>query len=103
VVRADPDRIQQVILNLLRNAVKFTPSGGAIEIELSWDGGAVQIMVRDNGISFRPDFLPLVFDRFKQGGGHADQRRSVAPLTTPYGRWLKTSAMGTAAAGTACR
>src|SRR5467141_262467 len=66
VVRADPDRIQQVILNLLSNAVKFTPSGGAIEVELSRDGGAVQIMVRDNGIGIRPDFLPLVFDRFKQ-------------------------------------
>src|SRR6266404_4017536 len=66
VVRADPDRIQQVILNLLSNAVKFTPSGGAIEVELSRDGGAVQIMVRDNGIGSRPDLLPLVFDRFKQ-------------------------------------
>jgi two-component system CheB/CheR fusion protein len=66
VVRADPDRIQQVVLNLLSNAVKFTPSGGAIEIELSRDAGAVQIIVRDNGIGIRPDFLPLVFDRFKQ-------------------------------------
>ena len=66
VVRADPDRIQQVILNLLSNAVKFTPSGGAIEVELSRDGGAVQIMVRDNGIGIRPEFLPLVFDRFRQ-------------------------------------
>src|ERR1700686_4696186 len=66
VVRADPDRIQQVILNLLSNAVKFTPSGGAIEVELSRDGGAVQIMVGDNGIGIRPDFLPLVFDRFRQ-------------------------------------
>ena len=66
VVRADPDRIQQVVLNLLSNAVKFTPSGGAIEVELSRDGGAVQIVVRDNGIGIRPDFLPLVFDRFKQ-------------------------------------
>ena len=66
VVRADPDRIQQVVLNLLSNAVKFTPSGGAIEVELSRDGGAVQFVVRDNGIGIRPDFLPLVFDRFKQ-------------------------------------
>ncbi|TLY85384.1 MAG: response regulator, partial [Gammaproteobacteria bacterium] len=66
VVRADPDRIQQVVLNLLNNAVKFTPSGGAIEVELSRDGGAVQIIVRDTGIGIRSDFLPLVFDRFKQ-------------------------------------
>jgi len=65
-VRADPDRIQQVVLNLLSNAVKFTPSGGAIEIELTRDAGAVQILVRDTGVGIRADFLPLVFDRFKQ-------------------------------------
>src|SRR3977135_1956982 len=50
VVRADPDRIQQVVLNLLSNAVKFTPSGGAIEIELTRDAGAVQILVLDTGV-----------------------------------------------------
>src|SRR5207244_8131476 len=66
VVRADPDRIQQVVLNLLSNAVKFTPSGGAIEIELTRDAGAVQIVVRDTGVGIRSVFLSLVLDRFKQ-------------------------------------
>jgi CheY-like chemotaxis protein len=66
VVRADPDRLQQVVWNLLSNAVKFTPSGGQITVDVARRGVGVEIIVRDSGIGIRPEFLPHVFDRFRQ-------------------------------------
>jgi signal transduction histidine kinase len=67
IVSGDPDRLQQVIWNLLANAVKFTPSGGRVRIELVDVEGAVEIRVTDNGIGIDAGFLPFVFDRFRQG------------------------------------
>ena len=66
VVRADPDRIQQVVWNLLTNAVKFTPAGGHVDLDLRRDSRDVLIVVKDTGIGIRADFLPHVFDRFRQ-------------------------------------
>jgi two-component system, chemotaxis family, CheB/CheR fusion protein len=66
VVRADPDRLQQVVWNLLSNSVKFTPSGGQIRVDVARRGVGVEITVRDSGIGIRPEFLPHVFDRFRQ-------------------------------------
>jgi CheY-like chemotaxis protein/two-component sensor histidine kinase len=66
LVRADADRIQQIVWNLLSNAVKFTPSGGSIWITLARDGEDVSIVVKDNGAGIRRDFLPHVFERFRQ-------------------------------------
>jgi len=65
-VSADPNRLQQVIWNLLANAVKFTPEGGRIEIHLERTGGQAHIRVSDSGIGIRQDFLDYVFDRFRQ-------------------------------------
>ncbi|MBD2441022.1 ATP-binding protein [Nostoc sp. FACHB-110] len=65
-VLGDPDRLQQVIWNLLSNAVKFTPSGGQIAIELKQVDSQVQIIVKDNGEGITPEFLPFVFDYFRQ-------------------------------------
>ena len=67
VVRADPDRLQQVLWNLLINSVKFTPSGGKIHVTLRRDGTFVEITVADTGAGIRADLLPHVFDRFRQG------------------------------------
>ncbi len=67
VVRADPDRLQQVVWNLLINAVKFTPSGGTISVELLRDRNFVEIVVIDSGIGIRGDLRPHIFDRFRQG------------------------------------
>lgn len=66
IVRADPDRIQQVVWNLLSNAVKFTPSGGRVDIGLGCDARQVWIRVADTGAGIDPAFLPFVFDRFRQ-------------------------------------
>jgi PAS domain S-box-containing protein len=65
---ADPDRLQQIVWNLLTNAVKFTPAGGRILIEVAaeQDDHAV-LTVTDTGIGIGPDFLPHVFERFRQG------------------------------------
>jgi signal transduction histidine kinase/CheY-like chemotaxis protein len=62
----DPERLQQIIWNLLANAVKFTPNGGRVRLTASRDGGDVRIVVSDTGIGISRDFLPHVFDRFRQ-------------------------------------
>ncbi|WP_414752990.1 ATP-binding protein [Anabaena sp. CCY 9910] len=66
LVSADPERLQQVIWNLLSNAVKFTPEGGRVEICLEQVETNVQIQVTDTGKGISPEFLPYVFDRFRQ-------------------------------------
>jgi PAS domain S-box-containing protein len=63
---ADADRLQQVVLNLLANAVKFTPSGGRVEATLATRGSRIELTVRDNGIGIGPEFLPHVFESFRQ-------------------------------------
>ncbi len=66
-VSGDPDRLQQVLWNLLSNAVKFTPAGGTVALELSRQGDAASVAVRDSGCGISPAFLPYVFERFRQG------------------------------------
>jgi signal transduction histidine kinase/ActR/RegA family two-component response regulator len=73
-VRVDPDRIQQVVWNLLSNAVKFTPEGGQVDVAMRRQGGTVEIEVRDTGSGIRPEFLPHVFDRFRQGDASTTRR-----------------------------
>jgi signal transduction histidine kinase/ActR/RegA family two-component response regulator len=66
MISGDPVRIQQIVSNLLVNAVKFTPFGESIEVRLERTGPEIQIVVRDTGVGIRPEFLPYVFDRFRQ-------------------------------------
>jgi signal transduction histidine kinase len=65
-VSGDPDRLQQILTNLLSNAVKFTPTGGWVEVRLREEAGTVEIQVGDAGQGISPQFLPHVFDRFRQ-------------------------------------
>lgn len=68
-VKGDPARLQQVVWNLLANAVKFTPKGGKVEVRLERAGSHVEILVADTGIGISPAFLAHVFDRFRQLDG----------------------------------
>ena len=65
-VSADPDRMRQVLWNLLSNAVKFTPPGGRVEVELRREGSQALVRVSDTGQGIPAEFLPHVFDRFRQ-------------------------------------
>jgi CheY-like chemotaxis protein/anti-sigma regulatory factor (Ser/Thr protein kinase) len=76
IVRADPDRIQQVVWNLLTNAVKFTPSGGKVSVTLSRIDDNVEIVIADSGIGIRPEFLPYIFERFRQADSSTTRQHS---------------------------
>ncbi len=73
VVRGDPERLQQVLGNLLTNAVKFTPAGGRVDVTVSSDDGNARIVVRDTGVGIAPAFLPHVFERFRQADSSASR------------------------------
>ena len=65
-ISGDADRLQQIIWNLLTNAIKFTPKGGRVQVKLERIDSHVEIRVTDSGIGISPEFLPYVFDRFRQ-------------------------------------
>ncbi|HYT77503.1 MAG TPA: ATP-binding protein [Vicinamibacterales bacterium] len=65
-VRGDIRRLEQVFFNLIDNALKFTSDGGRVAIDVRINGGQVEIQVQDTGTGMEPDFLPHVFDRFRQ-------------------------------------
>lgn len=69
VVIGDAHRLQQVVWNLLANAAKFTPPQGRIKVQLAADGSSAMLRVSDTGQGIREEFLPYVFERFRQGDG----------------------------------
>lgn len=66
-VEGDPARLQQIVWNLLANAMKFTPAGGHVTVDVQSDDRNINIVVADDGPGISADFLPFVFDRFRQG------------------------------------
>src|SRR5688500_13179520 len=73
-VRGDPARLQQVFWNLLSNAIKFTPRGGRVEVTLERINSHVEIAVSDTGIGIKPEFLPHLFERFRQADASTTRR-----------------------------
>jgi CheY-like chemotaxis protein len=69
LVSGDPERLQQVVWNLLSNAVKFTPRNGRVHVRLSQSDSQARIEIADSGEGIPQDFLPFVFDRFRQADG----------------------------------
>ena len=100
-VAGDPDRLQQVFWNLLSNAVKFTPQNGSIEIRLGPCGSQAQVTVTDTGRGIGPDFLPFVFDRFRQARSERSSKHDGLGLGLAIARHLTELHGGTIEAASA--
>ncbi|MEG5031521.1 chemotaxis protein CheB [Microcoleus sp. AT3-D2] len=100
-ILGDPSRLQQVVWNLLSNAIKFTPAGGRIDITLDYIDGMAQIQVSDTGKGIPPDFLPYVFDRFRQADSSYSRRDSGLGLGLSIVRHLVELHGGTVCAASA--
>jgi Na+/proline symporter/nitrogen-specific signal transduction histidine kinase len=101
---ADRDRLHQVLLNLLSNAAKFVPkAGGKVRVTLISDERELSVQVADNGPGISPEFMPYVFEKFRQGGDQRDRPQGTG-LGLPISRqiiehfggrmWVETSALG---------
>jgi signal transduction histidine kinase len=75
LIDLDHDRFQQIVVNLLNNAIKHTPPGGAVWLKASTDSGHAVVKVEDNGSGIPPELQPTIFDLFTQGPGAAPERR----------------------------
>lgn len=99
---ADPTRLQQVLSNLLHNALKYTDPGGSVHVELVRDGAEAVIRVRDTGIGIDPELLPRVFEPFSQADTSLDRPRGglgigltlARELTRMHGGQLTASSPG---------
>jgi signal transduction histidine kinase/ActR/RegA family two-component response regulator len=102
VISGDKDRLQQVVWNLLSNAVKFTDSGGTVGVELAGDDRSFSVIVTDTGIGISPEFLPFIFERFRQAdqsttreyGGLGLGLAIAKEMTELHGGGLKASSGG---------
>jgi CheY-like chemotaxis protein/anti-sigma regulatory factor (Ser/Thr protein kinase) len=98
VVNGDSDRLRQVVWNLLSNAVKFTPAEGLVDVTLTQANGNAEIIVRDTGEGIGPQFLPFVFDRFRQADGTTTRKHSGLGLGLAIVRHLMDAHGGTVTA-----
>ncbi len=87
-VSGDPERLQQVLWNILSNAVKFTPRGGKVQARLEQVNSHVEITVSDTGAGIAPEFLPHVFDRFRQADAGMDRAAGGLGLGLAISRHL---------------
>ncbi|MGH9350457.1 MAG: GAF domain-containing sensor histidine kinase [Vicinamibacterales bacterium] len=97
-IGADPDRLRQVLWNLLSNAVKFTPRGGCVTVEARRTDHEVDILVSDTGEGIAPDFLPYVFERFRQADSRMAGVRSGLGIGLAIARHIVEMHGGTIAA-----
>jgi CheY-like chemotaxis protein len=101
-ILGDPGRLQQILSNLVSNAIKFTPSEGRVQIGLTQAGSIAQITVTDSGVGIAPEFLPFVFERFRQEqssyarsfGGLGLGLAIVRQLTELHGGTVKVESAG---------
>ena len=102
VVRGDRIRLQQVVWNLLSNAITFTPPAGAVSVSLTIAGDMLELNVRDTGVGISEAFLPHVFDRFRQADGSITREHGglglglaiVKELTELHGGTVAVSSAG---------
>ncbi len=101
-IRADPDRIIQVLLNLLGNALQYTPSGGKVTVQARCEGREVIVAVQDSGIGISPEHLPHIFDRFyrvdksrsRSGGGSGIGLTIAKHLVEAHGGHISAESHG---------
>jgi PAS domain S-box-containing protein len=98
IVRADSERLQQVLWNLLANAVKFTPSGGNVDVYLEQHGSLAEIRIEDSGPGVPPEFLPRIFERFSQADGSSTRKHGGLGLGLAIVRHLVELHGGTVSA-----
>lgn len=97
-ISGDPDRLQQIIWNLLTNAIKFTPKGGRVQVWLERVDSHVEITVSDTGQGIAPEFLPFVFDRFRQSDSSSTRKQGGLGLGLSIVRQLVELHGGTVSA-----
>src|SRR5262249_32122451 len=87
-VLGDPDRLQQVVWNLVSNAIKFTPAGGRIDVRVETTDRTVTVVVTDTGRGMPDDFVPHAFDRFRQADSSATRKHGGLGLGLAIVRYL---------------
>jgi len=87
-VSGDPERLRQILWNLLSNAVKFTNRGGKVQVRLEHVNSHVEVTVCDTGIGISPEFLPHVFERFRQADAATTRERGGLGLGLSIARQL---------------
>jgi signal transduction histidine kinase len=97
-VSADGDRLQQVVWNLLSNAIRFTPRGGVVRVRLARERSHLTIVVEDNGAGMPPELVPRVFERFLQGDSTSTRSHGGLGLGLAIGRHIMELHGGTVAA-----
>ena len=98
MIRGDPTRLRQVVWNLLLNAIKFTPRGGRVSVRVEATESSARVVVRDSGEGINPEFLPHVFDRFRQAEGSISRRQGGLGLGLAVVRHLVELHGGTVSA-----
>jgi CheY-like chemotaxis protein len=100
-VSGDPDRLQQVVWNLLSNAVKFTPKGGRVQVRLERVNSHIELIVSDTGVGISKEFLPMVFERFRQADSGSTRKTGGLGLGLAIVRHLVEMHGGTVTAESA--
>jgi CheY-like chemotaxis protein/anti-sigma regulatory factor (Ser/Thr protein kinase) len=84
----DAKRLEQVLANVLSNAIKFTPEGGRVELRCAFADDMIEIEVRDTGVGIAPEFLPFIFDRFRQADSRSTRTHGGLGLGLAIARHL---------------